>query len=66
MYGNKRKGIADMKYAELLGQVKKELQQDKINLAKAIIKERLYEIEETEKALTALKTQLKDQLAKTI
>lgn len=55
-----------MKVKELLNAVKKEIRQDKIESTKQMLKERLLEIEETEKALSTLKAQLKEMLNRTI
>lgn len=55
-----------MKYKEILKAVQKEISEDKIDQAKAILKERLLEIEDTERALATLKAQLTDLLAKAI
>lgn len=55
-----------MKYRDILGEVKKEIIKNKQDTAKAILMERLLEIDETEKALGTLKAQLKELLAKSI
>jgi len=55
-----------MKIQELLEEVKAEIAQDKIDSAKSVLKQRLLEIELTEKALGELKSQLTTLLEKEV
>lgn len=51
-----------MKVSELLNDVKAEIEQDKVNLKKSVLKERLLEIEEAKRVLSELENQLNELL----
>lgn len=57
-------GDETMKMRELLEEAKKEVAEEIRNEAIGLIKERLYEIQETRKALSAMEKQLEDELGK--
>jgi len=55
-----------MKISDLMDEVKIEIEEEKKEMAKGVLKQRLYEIQSAKKCLTKLEKQLQDLLDKDI